>query len=203
MRRRYRILFGLIACATVGTAAYFYVSYDPDAPRPDWPVLQAAKLSQQQVDVAVGPNVQVSPTDDTLTYWECVIAADARDPTRLVSAVIVRKPHPETDIVGFYSHDGGITWQEGCHQVCPKGHQFFDPTVAFGPDGIAYLAYMDTDPSTSTDKKDELWSTGNDNDVLILADKKLLSIAAVSMVWFVDYWSSVGEHVSIHKPRFC
>jgi len=84
-----------------------------------------------------------------------VLAADVNDPARLVSAVILRRPQPETDIVGFYSHDGGVTWQQGCHQVCPKGHQFFDPTVAFGPDGTAYLAYMDTDPSTSTDKKEE------------------------------------------------
>jgi len=154
MRRRNKVVIGLLACATAGIAAYYYFIHDPDAPRSDWPVLQAAKSSRKEVDVAIGPNVQVTSTDNAITYWECVIAADANDPARLVSAVILRKPQPETDIVGYYSHDGGATWQQGCKQVCPKGHQFFDPTVAFGPDGTAYLAYMDTDPGASTDEKD-------------------------------------------------
>ena len=100
----------------------------------------------------VGPNVQVSLSQNIGTYWECVLAADASEPARLVAAVIARR-QPETDIVGFYSDDGGETWNQGLHQMCPPEHQYFDPTVALGSDGVAYLAFMDVS-RTSTGERD-------------------------------------------------
>lgn len=152
MRRRYKVLITLLAIAAAGLGAHHIASFDPDAPRRDWPALQAAKPSQRRNGVTIGPNVQVSQADDIATYWECVLSADGSDPARLIAAAISRK-QPETDIVGFYSHDGGASWTPSFQQICPTGHQLFDPTIAFGTDGSAYLAFMDVTTTSPGERR--------------------------------------------------
>jgi hypothetical protein len=152
MRRRLLLLLGLAAILAI--AAYEFSTYDPDAPQKNWPRLEAARTSDEQVEVLVGPNVQISPSDDSVKFWECVIAADPNDPSRLVSAVIRRRGLPEVDIFCFYSHDGGHSWNFSCERICPDGHAFYDPTVAFGPDGQVFLAHMDVDRSAHSSEKD-------------------------------------------------
>ena len=64
-----------------------------------------------------------------------------QDPARLFTAVMHWRGKA-VDVAGFYSDDGGTTWQLGCDLVAPPGKELFDPTVAFGPDGAAYLVHM-------------------------------------------------------------
>src|SRR5687768_650830 len=54
---RYFGLGGLIV--TAGLGLYFVAVYDPDAPRSDWPVLQAAEVADG-FKLRVSPSIQVT-----------------------------------------------------------------------------------------------------------------------------------------------
>lgn len=129
----------VFSAAVIGL--YYFITYNPDAPRDDWPVLQAASTASDAAEVIIGPNVHVSESLDQFHCWECVVAAHPQDPARLFTAVMHWRGKA-VDVAGFYSDDGGATWQLGCDLAAPPGKKFFDPTVAFGPDGTVYLVHM-------------------------------------------------------------
>ncbi|MEQ9407372.1 MAG: sialidase family protein [Fuerstiella sp.] len=162
MKIRRRYLFVSILGALFVALACWYLSSDPDAPKRHWPELQAAEKSTPSVAVKVGPNVHVSVNAHGEDYWECVLACDPSDSRRLYGAAMLMRADPQRDIVAFYSHDGGMSWHEAVHRVCPAGHAFNDPAIAVGPDGAAYLAYMDVDRDASS-------STGRVGSLVFLA----------------------------------
>jgi len=153
MTNRRRYLFVPILGTLFAAIAFWYFSSDPDAPKRHWPELQAAAESTTPVAVRVGPNVHVSVNDIREKYWECVLACDPSDSLKQYGAAMLMRADPQRDIVAFYSRDGGMSWQEALHKVCPDGHAFNDPTIAVGPDGTAYLAYMDVDQDASSSKE--------------------------------------------------
>jgi hypothetical protein len=53
----------------------------------------------------------------------------------------------DLDLYGFYSHDGGESWQVGRQIIAPAGQRYSDLTIAFGLRGKVHLAYMKSDPS--------------------------------------------------------
>ena len=141
MRKLWLVGVAIVVFSAVVIGLYYFIIYNPGAPRDDWPVLQAASTATDAAQVVVGPNVHVSASLDRFQYWECVVAAHPQDPARLFTAVLHYRGK-EVDVAGFYSDDGGATWQLGCDLAAPPGKKFFDPTVAFGPDGALYLVHM-------------------------------------------------------------
>ncbi len=147
--------FYLFTCLSIlgvlfAAIASLFMFFDPDAPKRHWPKLQTAFESSTSVAVRVGPNVRVSVNELEENYWECVSACDPADPLRQCAAAMLMRADPQRDIVVFFSHDGGLSWHEALHVVCPAGHALNDPTIAVGPDGTAYLAYMDVDQEASS-----------------------------------------------------
>jgi hypothetical protein len=147
MRRLRYVGLGIVILAAAGIGLYYFLEYDPDAPRADWPVLQAAAPAADAAQVVVGRNVHVSASLGEFRYHECVIAADPADPTRLFASAMHWRGN-DVDIAGFYSRDGGATWQLGCERVAQPGKRLCDPSVAFGPDGSVYMVYLRSDPNS-------------------------------------------------------
>jgi BNR/Asp-box repeat len=88
--------------------------------------------------VTVGPNVQVSKDLPDIGHTECVVAADPNDRDRLLAgSMYYPKGSASSKVVGYYSRDGGKTWQLSCERN-PKATGL-DPAVFYGPDGGAYL----------------------------------------------------------------
>jgi BNR/Asp-box repeat len=86
----------------------------------------------------VGPNVQVSKALSDIGHTECVVAADPNDRDRLLAgSMYYPKGSASSKVVGYYSRDGGKTWQLSCERN-PKATGL-DPAVFYGPDGAAYL----------------------------------------------------------------
>lgn len=81
MSRR-NVSIGVVILAAAGLGLYFWMEYDPDAPRSDWPILEAAAPATELAHVHVGRNVHVSASLKKFQYLECVIAADLKEPSR-------------------------------------------------------------------------------------------------------------------------
>jgi hypothetical protein len=100
-----------------------------------------AAISQTTHKITVARNVHISaqfPGDD---HAEVLMAADGRDPRRLIACVerIVARPPFDSSMatVAYVSHDAGATWKETLAVVTGQ-----DPTCTFGPDGTAYLVSL-------------------------------------------------------------
>lgn len=90
-----------------------------------------------------GENVQVSSDRAKLTHNECVVAAAPGNPKLLFAGSMVWTHADGQSVVGYSSHDGGLTWRQGFEQIATKGgERVNDPTIAFGPGGELYFACM-------------------------------------------------------------
>jgi hypothetical protein len=91
--------------------------------------------------ITVGPNVQVSTARAKRAHAEVVLAADPNLPGRLLAGSMVLNPGMGPSVVAYTSTDGGKTWKLTRERKARKGGpDYFDPAVAFGPDGTAYFA---------------------------------------------------------------
>ena len=97
--------------------------------------------------VVVGPNVQVSKTGENDAHYEVLMAADPNNANRLLGGSMVWSEEKNTmGVVAYTSFDGGKTWTPTMEFT----ERFSgDPAVAYGPDGTAYFAFLDS----RTDRK--------------------------------------------------
>ncbi len=107
--------------------------------------------------IEVGPEVCLGG-DTNRSQWEASLVVSRKDPKRLLVSCMVDPPpdllrllrpmdkREKHTCMAFCSKDGGATWL--AHEF-PRA-DLFDPVVAFGPDGSAYLAYMYPELGPST-----------------------------------------------------
>jgi hypothetical protein len=158
MRKTRLIVAAIAVIATVGFAGAMVVSiYDPDAPRRSWPLLESAKVATTDSVIDVGPNVRISSQFDGVPFVFCDIASDPSDESRLFASSLCWR-NGDVDFLGFYSHDGGVTWETGCELVAAQGRRQSDHSVAFGPDGEIFLASNRIDPNDA-----EILGTSNND----------------------------------------
>lgn len=144
MKARKVLLLGAVLLMVVCVGA---ISYDPLAPRSDWPLLKAATPAIGTSGIAVGSKVCVTAGEGG-DFLYCTIAADPNDPKRLFTACLQSKGR-NSNLVGFYSGDGGSTWILACERIATPKERRSDPSASFGPDGTAYLVAMRFDPESS------------------------------------------------------
>ncbi|HUR59714.1 MAG TPA: sialidase family protein [Opitutaceae bacterium] len=87
--------------------------------------------------IVAGPNVQVSAARGGDTHYEVLVAADPKDPKKLiVGSFLFPDSNTEGSTVVYASGDSGITWEPtlGGNALLETS----DPAVAFGPRGEAY-----------------------------------------------------------------
>jgi hypothetical protein len=102
---------------------------------------EVAQAAGHKAQITVGPNVQVSTARAQLEHAEVVLAADPNHPGRLLAGSMVLNPGMGPSVVGYASTDGGKTWKLTLERKAKKGGpHYYDPAVAFGPDGSAYFA---------------------------------------------------------------
>jgi hypothetical protein len=112
-----------------------------------------APVSTHKVRIVVGPNVHASQANEAVPHEECVAAADPTNPARLLIAAMVASPKwgkakvagqllQTRGVVGYYSEDGGETWQRAFEYQGNAQNDFSDPALAFGPDGSAYFVCL-------------------------------------------------------------
>jgi hypothetical protein len=99
--------------------------------------------------ITVGPNVQVSKAHPDLPHYEQRVAADPKDPNRLVGGSMTLVPDMNGyngdggyRVITYSTFDGGMTWEP----TLESGDRGADPNYAFGADGKAYSAYIDDAP---------------------------------------------------------
>ncbi len=111
------------------------------------PISQSAsslQVGRSEKQIVVGPNIQVSKELGSLAHGEILLAADAKDPSRLLGCSMVFSEEKNTNsIVAYASFDGGKTWSPTLkifpeEDVCCNT----DPAVTYGPDGTAYLIFF-------------------------------------------------------------
>ena len=94
-----------------------------------------------QHTIVVGPNVLVS-RDGDVAHVESHVAANPRNPRNLLgTAITFTSPMVGTETKAYASFDGGWTWTD---RYFPDQRQqgAWDPQVAFGVTGTAYLVTM-------------------------------------------------------------
>jgi RNA polymerase sigma factor (sigma-70 family) len=102
-----------------------------------------AEGAGERARVTVGPNAQVSKSLSELGHAECVVAADPKDSNRLVvGSMYDPKGFSLPKVVGYYSRDGGKTWEVAFERKDDPDAMGADPAAAFGPDGSAYFVSM-------------------------------------------------------------
>jgi len=102
----------------------------------------AFAISGASAEVSVGPNVHVSQAYAAAPLLEVVIAADPRDPSRLLAAAMLFT----RGIVAYRSSDGGKTWTQALvfqkstadPLADPVIQAIGDPAIAWGADGLHY-----------------------------------------------------------------
>lgn len=194
MKKRRFLLSGIAILAVVCFGVYRAITYDPYAPRSDWPLLQAADPALGGAEIAIGANVSVS-AGERGEFLYCTIAADWSDPTRLLAACL-QKHDGNCNLVAFRSDDGGSAWTLACQRIATSKERRSDPTVGFGPDGTAYLAAMRFDPET-----DASFGTHGEQVIEFLAspDGRSWQERAVIPIYIDRPWLAVD---STHGPRF-
>jgi hypothetical protein len=107
----------------------------------------ALAASAADVQITVGPNVHVSQARAKAPHREVVIAADPRDPARLLAAAIL----VTRGVMAYRSSDGGKSWTEALvvekstadPRADPVIQSISDPTIAWGAEGVYYaLIYL-------------------------------------------------------------
>lgn len=91
--------------------------------------------------ISVGRNVQVSTMRGGDTHFEAMVAADPKDPSRLIAGSHIR--HADTTgqrSIAYASFDGGKTWQIALERR--DSTIGADVALAYGPDGSAFFATL-------------------------------------------------------------
>jgi WD40 repeat protein len=105
-----------------------------------WDVAKVCAVAD--VRIRVGPNVHVSKSRENSAHGEVIIAADPKDPARLLAASVISVPTKDRDnvpsVVAYRSFDAGKTWE----LALAKGEDFGDPALAFDPEGCAYFVAL-------------------------------------------------------------
>lgn len=93
--------------------------------------------------VSVGKTVPISTARAKVPHYGCTMAADPTHADRLFVASNPVLPGPSFAIIGYYSHDGGATWQLGCERTGKdRDERCCDEALAYAPDGTLVLAHM-------------------------------------------------------------
>ncbi len=101
--------------------------------------LAATALGQGRI--VIGPNVLVS-RDGDVAHVESHVAANPKDPNNLLgTAISFTSPAIGTETKVYVSFDGGWTWTDRYFED-QRQQGAWDPQVAFGVTGTAYLATM-------------------------------------------------------------
>jgi BNR/Asp-box repeat protein len=113
------------------------------------PPLTPAPVSSEKARLLVGKLVHASKANETIPHQECVAAADPTNPKRLLVASMYSKGVSSkltttAGIAGYYSVDGGETWQLAFEHPGELKVNRADPALAFGPDGVAHFVCMRT-----------------------------------------------------------
>lgn len=141
MTTRRRLGLRLLSLVLVGGATAAWFAWPETLPN-----LVRAPDDDRPARVTVGKNVLVSSTRATMLHQGTTIAADPSDARRLFAASMHElgetNGQQDAGIIGYYSHDGGATWDFGCERVSEKGGGCCDEGVAFGPAGSLYLTHM-------------------------------------------------------------
>lgn len=135
----------IIFCLTVLVVAVSVCLYVRRVERMK-PLLRAAPISTANSTIRVSPNTHVSSQFARFDLEFCDIASDPSNASRLF-ATVLRWRGNDLDVLGFYSHDGGISWLTGCERLAESGKRLSDTSVAFALDGTLYLTHMRDDPA--------------------------------------------------------
>src|SRR5438105_24624 len=139
---------GLAGLGTVlGIVGYLVVWYPADPP------LRPAPVGEPTHRIIVDRPAQVSKANEDIPHQECVAAADPGNPARLLVAAIYSSEKwgktavngrtiPTRGVAGYYSADGGETWQLAFEHKGDPENSFIDPALAFGPAGSAHFVCM-------------------------------------------------------------
>ncbi len=102
-----------------------------------------AQVAGPAARIAVGRETQVSKACEKRPHAEVILAADRDNPGRLLAGSMVMDPGMGASVVAYSSGDAGRTWELTLEKKAePGGRWYGDPSVAFGPDGVAYFAAM-------------------------------------------------------------
>jgi hypothetical protein len=108
------------------------------------------------VKVLVKDDIQLTPSQPGIEYWECELAAHPTDANLLFATSLVISSETISkgastralDVCGYYSHDASKTWTEGFYLSSDKvvdpeqRESYADPTVCFGTGESVHLAVM-------------------------------------------------------------
>jgi hypothetical protein len=115
------------------------------------PAIDFAQPALSKADrIQIGPNVQVSESRKDIAQYEVVIAADPKEAKNLVLASMASASPKDLDlhdVVTFTSSDDGNTWKLARVQKGQaENESYFDPHLAYGADGSAYMVTMRNNP---------------------------------------------------------
>jgi hypothetical protein len=140
--RRWLLAAGALALAVfAGVVAFVCIDqwelwFAPELAR-------AADASGAEVRLVAAKNVHVSAVRPGLLHQGCTIAAEASTPARLFAASMVTPQGRLPGIAGYFSDDGGETWQLGLERLGRNADDVScDEALAFSPDGDLLMAYM-------------------------------------------------------------
>jgi hypothetical protein len=109
-----------------------------------------AKVYSKAGRMRIGTNVQVSESRKDIAHYEVVIAADPKGAKDLVLASMASASPTNRDlhdVATFTSSDGGNTWKLARVQKGQaENESYFDPHLAYGPDGSVYMVTMRNNP---------------------------------------------------------
>ena len=138
MRWRKRLVAGTLAAAAVACLAYAAFVRDT---RPH--LVRCADAPATSATMSVGPNVRVSAARPDVHHDGCTIVADPAHPSRLFAASMHWHGRNDSGIVGYFSHDGGATWELGIERLGNDAiSRLGDEALAFSGDRGLYLAHM-------------------------------------------------------------
>ncbi len=100
-----------------------------------------AQVAEPAARITVGPATQVSKAHEKRPHAEVILAAEPGERGRLLAGSMVLDLGTGSSVVAYASSDGGKTWGLALEKKAEKGGpSYFDPAVAFDPDGVAYFA---------------------------------------------------------------
>jgi hypothetical protein len=105
------------------------------------PVAHSAKPAGA-ISVRIGPNIHVSKARSSSIHGEVILAADPNNPARLLAGSKIYDQALHVSTIAYASFDSGKTWTISLDAGYKRGHS--DPSVAYGPDGLAYFADIES-----------------------------------------------------------
>src|SRR5262245_22195182 len=95
--------------------------------------------SQNEAQISVGANIQVSKKRPTWPHDEVILSIDPTNPRRMIACSVVLIPEQAKRTTIIYATDnGGATWEPTL--TADYFRESADPVCLFGPDGTAHFA---------------------------------------------------------------